>query len=224
MSFLSSVSSYFGGSAKHAKSATTHLSNAGDAAYKSGSSVLSGASNFFSSTTAVAGGAAWNTYEWIAGKIIGTNTATQFANSFANLFGGTKATGWLASATEFAALSLVKYPVSCMAVLVTTTIVATHPKETFEAVKGFGKAVYNFLDAGLELTEAVGEAALALGLKGAELLDPIVDSLMDTASDAGVGVVDILKDVVDSVDIEMDTFKETTVDPLGGIEIITEYV
>ena len=47
---------------------------------------------------------------------------------------------------------------------------------------------------------------------------------MDTASEAGVGVVDILKDVVDSVDIEMDTFKETTVDPLGGIEIVTEYV
>ncbi len=171
MSFLSSVSSYFG-STKHYNSATSHLSKAGDAA--------------------------WNTYEWIAGKIIGANTATQFANGFANLFGGAKATGWLASATEFAALSLVKYPVSCMAVLVTTTIVATHPKETFEAIKGFGKAVYNFLDAGLELTEAVGEA--------------------------GVGVVDILKDVVDSVDIEMDTFKETTVDPLGGFEIVTEYV
>ena len=111
-----------------------------------------------------------------------------------------------------------------MAALVTTSIIATHPKETFEAIKGFGKAVYNFLDAGLELTEAVGEAALALGLKGAELLDPIVDSLMDTASEAGVEVVDILNDVVNSVDIEMETFQEKTVDPLGGIEIVTEYV
>ena len=33
MSFFGSVSDYFGGSAKHAKSASTHLSNAGDAAY-----------------------------------------------------------------------------------------------------------------------------------------------------------------------------------------------
>ena len=134
------------------------------------------------------------------------------------MFGGAKATGWLASATEFAALSLVKYPVSCMAVLVTTTIVATHPKETFEAAKGFGKAVYNFLDAGLELTEAVGEAALALGLKGAELLDPIVDSLVDTASEAGVGVVDILKEVVGE-SVEMKTFSEAEYDPLAGILI-----
>ena len=111
-----------------------------------------------------------------------------------------------------------------MAALVTTSIIATHPKETFEAVKGFGKAVYNFLEAGFELTEAVGEAALALGLKVAEELDPIVDSLMDTATKAGVEVSDILKEVVDTVDIEMDTFKETTIDPLGGIEVVTEYV
>lgn len=224
MSFFGSVSDYFGGSAKHAKSASTHLSNAGDAAYKGGSSVLSGASNVLSTTTAVAAGAAWNSYEWVAGKIIGANAATQLANSVASIFGGTQATGWLATATEYAVLSLVKYPVSCMAALVTTSIIATHPKETFEAVKGFGKAVYNFLEAGFELTEAVGEAALALGLKGAELLDPIVDSLMDTATKAGVEVSDVLKNVVNFEDIEMDTFKETTVDPLGGFEVVTEYV
>ena len=224
MSFFGSISDYFGGSAKHTKNASTHLSNAGDSAYKGASSILSGESNFFSTTTAIAAGAAWNSYEAIAGKIIGANAASQLANSVASIFGGTQATGWLATATEYAALSLVKYPVSCMAALVTTSIIATHPKETFEAIKGFGKAVYNFLDAGLELTEAVGEAALALGLKGAELLDPIVDSLMDTASEAGVEVVDILNDVVNSVDIEMETFQEKTVDPLGGIEIVTEYV
>lgn len=224
MSFFGSISNYFGGSAKHANSATTHLSNASDAAYKSGSSVLSGANNLFSTTTAIAGAAAWNSYEWVAGKIIGANAATQLANSIAGIFGGTKVTGLLATATEFAALSLVQYPVSCMAALVTTSIIATHPKETFEAVKGFGKAVYNFLDAGFELTAAVAEAALALGLKVSEDLDPIVDSLMEAANKKGSEVVDVLKDVVDSVDIEMDTYKETTVDPLGGIEFVTEYV
>lgn len=222
MSFLSSVSSYFGGSTKHYNSATTHLSKASSLAYKGGSSLLSGASSLFSTTTAVAAGAAWNSYEWVAGKIIGANAATQLANSVAGVFGGAQATGWLAKGTELAALSLVKYPVGCMAALLAGSIVATHPKETFEAVKGFGKAVYNFLEAGIELTEAVGEAALALGLDIAEKLDPIVDSLTDAANEAGVEVFDILEDVVNSVDIEMDTFKETTVDPLGGI-VVTDF-
>ena len=58
-----------------------------------GSSVLSGASNVLSTTTAVAAGAAWNSYEWVAGKIIGANAATQLANSVASIFGGTQATG-----------------------------------------------------------------------------------------------------------------------------------
>jgi len=59
----------------------------------------------------------------------------------------------------------------------TTSIIATHPKETFEAIKEFAKATYNFLETGFELTEAVAEAALALGLNTAELLDPAVDFL-----------------------------------------------
>lgn len=220
MSFLSSVSSYFGGSSKHYNNATTHLSKTGNAAYEGGSGVLSGVSSLFSTTTAVAAGAAWNSYEWVAGKIIGANAATQLANSVAGIFGGAKATGFLATATEFAALSLVQYPVSCMAALVTTSIIATHPKETFEAVKGFGKAVYNFLEAGVELTEAVAEAALVLGLKVAEELDPIVDSLMDAADKAGVEVANILQNVVlQSVD-GFEGIEE--VDSLGVIEIVTD--
>ena len=51
----------------------------------------------------------------------------------------------------------------------------------------------------------------------------LVDSLMEAANKKGSEVVDVLKDVVDSMDIEMDTYKETTVDPLGGIEVVTEY-
>lgn len=179
MSFLGSISSYFGGSSKHYNNAASHLSNAGDSGYKVVSSAATGASSLFSTTTALAAGVAWNSYEWIAGKVIGANTAIQLANSMAGIFGGTKVTGFLATATEFAALSLVQYPVSCMVTLLATSIIATHPKETFEAIKEFAKAAYNFLDAGLELTEAVAEAALALGLNAAELLDPAVDLITD---------------------------------------------
>lgn len=179
MSFLGSISSYFGGSTKHYNNAATHLSNSGDSAYKVVSSAAGAASNLFSTTTAVAVGLAWNSYEYVAGKIIGANAAIQLANSMAGIFGGAKVTGVIATATEFAALSLVQFPVSCMVGLLATSIIVTHPKETFEAAKGAAKAVYNFLEAGLELTEAVAEAALALGLNAAELLDPVVDSLTD---------------------------------------------
>lgn len=180
MSFLSSISSYFGGSTKHYNKASSHLSDAGDSAYKVASSAASGASNFFSTTSAVAAGVAWNSYEFVAGKIIGANAAIQLANSMAGIFGGAKVTGVLATATEFAALSLVQHPVSCMAALMATSIIVTHPKETFEAVKGFAKATYNFLETGLELTEAIAEAALALGLNAAELIDPVVDTITDS--------------------------------------------
>lgn len=179
MSFLGSISSYFGGSTKHYNKSVSHLSNASDSAYKVASSSVSGASNLFSTTTAVAAGFAWNSYEAIAGKIIGANAATQLANSMAGIFGGAKVTGVLATATEFAALSLVQYPVSCMVALMTTSIIATHPKETFEAIKEFAKAAYNLADTGVELNKAVAEAALALGLYTAESLDSTVADFTD---------------------------------------------
>lgn len=49
--------------------------------------------------------------------------------------------------------------------MVTTKIVATHLEEAFEAIKGFGKAVYNSLDSGLELTEGVGLALCKAAIK-----------------------------------------------------------
>lgn len=212
MSFLGSITSYFGGSTKHYNKAASHLSGAGESAYKVVSSAASGAGSLFSTTTAVAGGVAWNSYEFVAGKIIGANAAMQLANSMAGIFGGTKATGLVAAATEFAALSLVKFPVACMATLMTTSIIATHPKETFEAAKGFAKATYNFVEAGLELTEAVAEAAIALGLNTAELLDPAVDSLTDAIKntfDFG--------DIVGDIDFGFDSAEELIIKSLGEV-------
>ena len=214
MSFLGSISSYFGGSTKHYNKSVSHLSNASDSAYKVASSSVSGASNLFSTTTAVAAGFAWNSYEVIVGKIIGANAATQLANSMAGIFGGAKITGVLATATEFAALSLVQYPVSCMAALMTTSIIATHPKETFEAVKEFAKATYNFLETGLELTEAVTEAALALGLNAAELLDPAVDSLADYIK----STLDF-DDLVSDIDFGCNSADELIIKTLGEAEV-----
>ena len=208
MSFLSSVSDYFGSSTKHANNASTHLSNADSSAYKGASSVFDGASSLFSSTTAVVGVTAWNSFDWIAGKIITTNSATHFANWGASLFGGAQATSYAAQATGFLAQSLVAYPIGSMATLMAVSVIATHPKETFEAVKKAGEAVYNFVEAGFELTEAVTEAALALGLQAVELLDSNVSNLFE--------------------DIEMTTFVNYSheevelsglVEPLAGLPV-----
>ena len=147
-------------------------------------------------------------------EIIGANAATQLANSMAGIFGGAKITGVLATATEFAALSLVQYPVSCMAALMTTSIIATHPKETFEAVKELAKATYNFLETGLELTEAVTEAALALGLNAAELLDPAVDSLADYIK----STLDF-DDLVSDIDFGCNSADELIIKTLGEAEV-----
>ena len=210
MSFLSSISSYFGGSTKHYNKASSHLSDAGDSAYKVASGAASGASNFFSTTSVVAAGVAWNSYEFVAGKIIGANAAIQLANSMAGIFGGAKVTGVLATATELAALSLVQHPVSCMAALMATSIIVTHPKETFEAVKGFAKATYNFLETGLELTAA----SLALGLNAVELVDPVVDSITDSIKstfDFG--------DFISEIDFGCNS-SDDLIKPLGDIEIL----
>lgn len=187
MSFLSSISDYFGSSTKHANNASTHLSNAGSSAYKGVNGVFNGISSLFSSTTTVVGVTAWNSFDWVAGKIITANSATHFANWGASLFGGTQATSYAAQATGFAAQSLVQYPVGSMVALMAGSVIATHPKETFEAIKKAGEAIYNFVEAGFELTEAVTEAALALGLKTVELIDselvPLFDMNFDGLAD-----------------------------------------
>ena len=58
-----------------------------------------------------------------------------------------------------------------MALLMAGSIIATHPKESFEAAKAFGESAYNFTKAGFQATAALTEAAIALGLKGIELVD-----------------------------------------------------
>lgn len=213
MSIFSSITDYFGSSAKHASNASTHLSSAGSSAYKGASSVVSGVSNFFSTTTALAAGTAWHSFEWIAGEIIGANSAAHFANWGASLVGGAQATGWIAQATEIAALSLVQYPVASMVGLMATTIIATHPKETFEAIKGFGKAAYNFVEAGVELMEAAAEATLAVGLAAVEVLDSAIDATTKELES-------LTKDVLGG-DIEMDVFADNSdVDLVGDEPVI----
>jgi hypothetical protein len=182
MSFLSSVSDYFGGSAKHASKASAHLSEAASSASEGGSSVINGASNFLSSTTLVAGAVAWNSFEFVSGKIIAANSAAHFAQGVASLAGGNTAINLAVKATSVAAMTLVQFPVGSMALLMAGSIIATHPKESFEAVKKFGKAAYKFTEAGVYTTAAVAEAAAALGLKAVELADDAIETFTDASA------------------------------------------
>lgn len=100
-----------------------------------------------------------------------------------------------------------------MAALLATSILVTHPKETFAAITGLGKAAYNFAESGLDMTAATIEASIALAAKIAETL---ADNEYNIEGDW---------EIVDNADdeIEMTTLSEKNqvIEPLGGNPVET---
>jgi hypothetical protein len=189
MSFLSSISNYFGGnSSKNFEKAATHLSNAKNILFNSGAvedkkstievedkknTNKEESGSFPYKSVSVLGGLSYvaYSYEYIAGKAIVANTAVQAVKTVAEFFGGgSSVLSAMAATTKFVAGSLVFAPLQSFAVIAATTIIATHPKETLEVVKGLSTAAYKLLATTGEVILAGVEASIGLVKEGANVL------------------------------------------------------
>ncbi len=164
-SWYDSVSNYFGSSNSWWDSAKEDVSYAAKNASNIQQDLKNAGKDFFSYKTATACGAAWNGFETIAGKIISHNSGVQTAAWLTGLSGQVPTVlATTAAATEAAATALVVHPIGSMLALTGASILAAHPKATFEAIKTAGSVTYNMVAAGVNMTKAAGKAAIALGL------------------------------------------------------------
>ncbi len=130
-------------------------------------------------TTAAAVYNAHSNYSHCAGKVVSLNADLHAANYLTNAYDyltGNNTASWATTAaaavTQKAAETIVNYPVASMVggmvVAGAISIMATHPKETFEIVKAVGSSAYNFIKAGANLVTAAADAAIGYGLETVE--------------------------------------------------------
>jgi hypothetical protein len=210
MSIFGSVSSYFGGSAKHVENAGWYAETAKNAALEIGTTIGDSAyaavqpKAVAKAVSGAVGG--FLSYEWVAGKVVSTNAlmqAMKYGASWTSETCATTAINALAAATKFTALSLIESPLGSMATLVGTSILATHPQETLNAVRAIGEVTYNFVKTGANLTAAATEITLAWVLGGLEVADAVVEKVVKPVTKAIVDYTLDYSDALSYVDLNV---------------------
>ncbi len=175
-----SIFSYFGTSQDHYNSASGYFSKASESVSNIASNLWSGLSNIEPQTvknTTVASVASWHSYEYIAGKIISTNAATQFATCFSANSELTVA----AKLTQCAASALVTSPVTCMAALMATTILVANYEHIVPIVKQVATLSWEVAKVAFYASAAVAEGTVSSVLYADESISEALD--MDILGD-----------------------------------------
>lgn len=158
-----SIFSFLGTSKTHYSNASDYFSKATESAGNIVSSLWSSVSNVEPQTvknTAVASVASWHSYEYIAGKIISTNAAINFAKCFS----ANSELSMAAKATQCAASALVTSPVSCMAGLMATTILVANYEHIIPVLKGTANLTWEAAKTAFYASAAVTETTLGSAL------------------------------------------------------------
>ena len=166
-----SIFSFLGTSKTHYSNAPDYFLKATESAGNIVSSLWSSVSNVEPQTvknTAVASVASWHSYEYIAGKIISTNAAINFAKCFSansELSLAAKATQCAASAlvTSICVLETVT-TVSCMAGLMATTILVANYEHIIPVLKGTANLTWEAAKTAFYASAAVTETTLGSAL------------------------------------------------------------
>ena len=157
-----SIFSFLGTSKTHYSNAPDYFLKATESAGNIVSSLWSSVSNVEPQTvrnTAVASVASCS-YEYIAGKIISTNAAINFAKCFS----ANSELSLAAKATQCAASALVTSPVSCMAGLMSTTILVANYEHITPVLKGTANLTWEAAKTAFYASAAVTETTLGSAL------------------------------------------------------------
>ena len=177
-----SIFSFLGTSKTHYSNASDYFSKATESAGNIVSSLWSSVSNIEPQTvknTAVASVASWHSYEYIAGKIISTNAAINFAKCFS----ANSELSMAAKATQCAASALVTSPVSCMAGLMATTILVANYEHIIPVLKGTANLTWETAKTAFYASAAVAEMTVSSLLYVDECVSDALNPMSEFTTD-----------------------------------------
>jgi hypothetical protein len=155
-----SIFSFLGTSNTHYNNASDYFSKATESAGNIVSSLRSSVSNVEPQTVKNTTVTSWHSYEYIAGKIISTNAAINFAKYLS----ANSEISMAAKATQCAASALVTSPVSCMAGLMATTILVANYEHIIPVLKGTANLTWEAAKTAFYASAAVAETTLGSAL------------------------------------------------------------
>jgi hypothetical protein len=177
-----SIFSFLGTSKTHYSNASDYFSKATESAGNIVSSLWSSVSNIEPQTvknTAVASVASWHSYEYIAGKIISTNAAINFAKCFS----ANSELSLAAKATQCAASALVTSPVACMVGLMATTILVANYEHIIPVLKGTANLTWEAAKTAFYASAAVAEMTVSSLLYVDECVSDALNPLSEFTTD-----------------------------------------
>jgi hypothetical protein len=177
-----SIFSFLGTSKTHYSNASDYFSKATESAGNIVSSLWSSVSNIEPQTvknTAVASVASWHSYEYIAGKIISTNAAINFAKCFS----ANSELSIAAKVTQCAASALVTSPVSCMAGLMATTILVANYEHIIPVLKGTANLTWETAKTAFYASAAVAEMTVSSLLYVDECVSDALNPMSEFTTD-----------------------------------------
>jgi hypothetical protein len=177
-----SIFSFLGTSKTQYSNASDYFSKATESAGNIVSSLWSSVSNIEPQTvknTAVASVASWHSYEYIAGKIISTNAAINFAKCFS----ANSELSLAAKATQCAASALVTSPVACMVGLMATTILVANYEHIIPVLKGTANLTWEAAKTAFYASAAVAEMTVSSLLYVDECVSDALNPLSEFTTD-----------------------------------------
>lgn len=177
-----SIFSFLGTSKAHYSNASDYFSKATESAGNIVSSLWSSVSNVEPQTvknTAVASVASWHSYEYIAGKIISTNAAINFAKCFS----ANSELSMAAKVTQCAASALVTSPVACMAGLMATTILVANYEQIIPVLKGTANLTWEAAKTAFYASAAVAEMTVSSLLYVDECVSDALNPMSEFTTD-----------------------------------------
>ncbi len=181
MSILGNVLSYFNSSSSYFSSSLDHASKGYNSGTTLSNEVQEAVGDTLKSLPTLASSAllGYQSYKIAAGEIMGFHAALTIANMFTF---GTTPLSIAAMVTKVAASALVFQPALCLGAVLATTIIATHPVQTLNAVKASASMVYHAGETAFHCTAAVAEAALGTALLIGETVESVTNAYAENGT------------------------------------------